>query len=445
MAGVMRYKHLAVIGYKSLNLGMKMDFEKSQIVGEICSAECLSDSLRLFDSYSAVLKSCKFIFASKSGGMPGFSIDRDFSDGSVVRSLFRSKKVFVLDFELSQVMKSDEVTYPLDYSISLDTQALSYLEPYIDGRTTRLPKDFEEIFNFIARDDVFVDPLPYLQENMLNLSDPKKAERIFEKIKAYEILRSLDKDALHKEKTIKSIFSEQELIKKSQEHIARMYRDLGNSALMNAIIFNFKFEYWHLLAMISIQLSNKKMSATNKIMKLLEMCDAELATLSLREISVAKAYFEKGQELTFFGKIQSGKNDLFNVIHGMVWDMWHIRHMEMNLTIRPSSEARYFFPSFLTCDQRLVEIIELYPLKACAYDEKDLVPYPFFDGDWLQSIVPDSELQDEIYSRYFSKNSCNSRDKRRGLAKKMIGKSISKLEGSVSKVSGVKVNNEVFA
>ncbi len=418
-----------------------MDFEKSQIVGKICSAECLVDSLRLFDFYSEDLKSCKFIFASKSGAVPGHSIDRDFSDGSVVRSLFSSQQVFVLDFEISQVMKHGEVTYPLDYSISLDTQALSYLEPYIDGRTNRLPKDFEEIFNFIARDDVFVDPLPYLQENLLNLADPKKAERIFEKIKAYEILRSLDKDALKKHKMIKSIFSESELLKKSQEHVSRMYIDLGNFALMKKIEFNFKFVLWHLLAMISIQFNNKKASVNYKIIQLLEMCDTEISTLSLREISVAKAYFEKGQELNFFGKIQPGKKDLFNVINGMAWDMWHIRQMEKNLTIRPSCEARYFFPSFLTCDKRLVEIIDLYPLKACVYDEKDLVPYPIFDGDWLRSIASDSELQDEIYSRFFSKNSCDSRDRRRVLAKAMIDEAISKLEKSVSKASGVKVNN----
>lgn len=416
-----------------------MALNKNEIIGEICSANTLSESLYMFSQHSDLLKTCKFIFASKSGGVPGYSVNRDFSDGSVVRSLFNSGSIVVLDNETLEDMKTGEATYALDYSISLDTQALSYLEPYINEKTNRLPKDFEEIFGFIARDDVNVDPLPYLQENILNLLDIKKAERIFEKLKAYEILRNLDVYALREEKTVRSTLSEMDLLKKTQEHISRMYRDLESPQLVSDLNFNFNFEYWHLLAMISIKLDRKKSSVDEKLLDFIEICNKQIATLSLREISVAKAYFEKGQNLTFFGKVQKRNEDLFRIIKGMAWDMWHIRQMEKNLTIRPARDARYFFPSFLTCDKRLVDIIDLYPLKVCAYDEQDSMPLPFYDGDWLQSISSSKEVQDKIYSKYFSQSAVATRDKKRGGIKGAISGLVSEFEIKVSQLCEVEI------
>ncbi len=411
--------------------------EIDQIIGEICTASSLGESLRLFEIYSDSLHSYKFIFAAKHGTIPGFSINRDFSDGSVVRSLFSSGSVLVLDRDTLKEMKKGRATYLLDYSISLDTQALSYLAPYLAGNCSRLPKDFKEIFSFISREDVNVDPIPYILENLRNISDLNKAERIFEKIKAYEVLRTIDADALKKHGSIKSKLCDAEIIKKSQEHVSRMYRDLSDQQVVDGVMFKFNFSYWNLLAMISIQLSNQKRSIEEKLIALIELSDSKLATLGFREITVAKSYFERGQQLTFFGKVQKGKKDLFDIVRGMAWDMWHIRQMEQNLTIRPAREARYFFPSFLTCDKRLVEIIDLYPLKACAYNEADLMPIPFFDGDWLGSLSPSESFRENVCSMYLSNQALSSRNIRRDQATRLINDSVDELERVVAELSGV--------
>lgn len=416
-----------------------MNLERTKIIGQICNANSLGESLRLFEKYSSRLHGCKIILAAKNGVTPGLAINRDFSDGSVVRSLFSSGSVLVLDRETLSEMKIGRSNYPIDYSISLDTQAISYLEPYIRGNSSRLPEDFEEIFKFISREDVNVDPVPYILENILNLSDPVRADRIFEKIKAYQVLCTIDNDALDNFGIIKSKLDDVDLIKNTQEHLSKMYRDLSDNRLVDEIRFNFNFSYWHLLAMISVQLSKPRISPEEKLTTLIELCDSTLATLSLREISVAKSYFKKGQNLTFFGKIQKGKKDLFRTIRGMAWDMWHIRQMEKNLVVRPGRGARYFFPSFLTCDKRLVEIIDLYPLKACAYDEVDLIPIPFFDGDWLESLSCNEDFIENIRSKYFSEKSLLSRTKRRNQANSKIDKSISELESTIAKLSGGKV------
>jgi hypothetical protein len=68
-----------------------LTLDQNEIIGKICSADTLSESLDLFRKYSDDIKTCKFIFASRSGGVPGFSVDRNFSDGSVIRGIYITK------------------------------------------------------------------------------------------------------------------------------------------------------------------------------------------------------------------------------------------------------------------------------------------------------------------------------------------------------------------
>lgn len=420
-----------------------MNQSKVQILNEICMANSLEESLILFNLHFDSLRGCKIVFGAKDGAMPGFSTNHNFSDGSVVRSLFSTDSVFVLDQETVNDMRSGPATYPIDYSISMDTQAISYLEPYIIGNKSRLPGDFEEIFKFISRKDVQVDPMPYVLENLENLLEPKKAERIFEKIKAYEVLRTIDAEALEKLGIVQSTLSNAELMKSAQGLIASLYQDLCQPSIIKQVEFNFNFSYWHLLAMISIQLSEPKSTTEAKLYKLIGMCDSELATISFREITIARSYFDRGQGLKFFGKVQKKRDDLFAIVRGMAWDMWHIKQMELNLTTRPRVGARYFFPSFLTCDKRLVEIIDLYPLKAFAYDQNDPTPIPFYGSNWIESLSSSEEFGQEIGIKYFTDSARLSRDIRRDEAKRKMNSMVSKLEARVAEIACISMRELV--
>ncbi len=420
-----------------------MDIEKKTLIFKICTAKSTAESYALYKLNRDYLKDCKFIFSSERGNSPGFSINRDFSDGSVIRGLFSSSKIVVLDNDTVKSMDGGNAIFQIDYSISLDTQALSYLEPFIDGRVSKIPDDFREVFSFIARDEVSVDPMPYMLENLVNLSDQKSANRIFQKIKAYEILRSLDSSCLESDGEIKSVFPECELLKKAQENISMMYQMFDDKAFMDGVMFGFYAMYWHLLTMIEIQLSNPKLSVQQKLYKFIKLCHWELSTLSLREIAIARVYFEKGQNLTFFGKIQIGQKKLFKVMEGMAWDLFHVRQLEKALTMRPLPTARYFFPAFLTCDKRLVEIIDIYPLKSCAYIEGENEPMPYYDGDFLELMSSDEGEQRKLCDEFFTEGAVISRAERRDDSKRAIKKIIERLEHKVSSISGAKNNSSL--
>lgn len=410
---------------------------KEYIAAYICTAGSIAESYEMYKLAAPLLGDCKFVFAAKNGGSLGFAVNRNFSSGGVVRSLFCTEKVIVFDKDTVGDMESGRATYPMDFSISLDTQALSYLQPYLENRTDKLPKDFSEVFEFIARNDVNVDPIPYMWENLRNLGGLESANKIFGKLKAYEVLRTLDIDRLRSHEEIHSKLTESELNKRTQELVARMYMHRSEDAFMSELHFRHQLMYCQLLKMAVIQLGNPHATVWEKMQQFIEFSDIELATLGGREIAIARAYFERGQKLTFFGKVQVKHPFLFEVLDGMAWDLWHVRQMEQAMTLKPNIKARYFFPAILTFDKKFIEIIDLYSLRACAFVEGALKPMPFFDGDWFDFVACDDESKDTFKDRYYSDEACASRDERRIAASQHLGEVVSNLEIELGIVSGV--------
>jgi len=127
------------------------DINIEQIVARICNSDTTSEAFQLYQLAAPLLKDYKFVFASDKGGQPGFAVNRTFSAGAAVRSLFKTDRILVLDPDTTLEMESGQSTYLIDYSISLDTNAMSYLVPHMAGkRGGGIPADFLEVFEFIA-------------------------------------------------------------------------------------------------------------------------------------------------------------------------------------------------------------------------------------------------------------------------------------------------------
>lgn len=219
-----------------------------QIAVRIVNSNSTDEAYELYKIFAPLLADYKFAFASGLGPFPGFAVNRNFSTGAAIRSLFSSDRVFVLDAETVEEMENDGSSFHIDYSISLDTNAMSYLEPYIAGRRDRqVMQDFGEIFTFIAQPDVHVDPLPYFAENLFKLADSKKPEAIYDNLIAYEILRTIDAEWLKRKGEVQSTLTEAELAALAQSHMSRMYFDLGNKMVMQGLARRYQYEYACLL------------------------------------------------------------------------------------------------------------------------------------------------------------------------------------------------------
>ncbi|WP_343730236.1 hypothetical protein [Duganella sp.] len=409
-----------------------------ELVAEICNADSVAEAIVLYSQCWPLITDYKFVFAAEKGASLGFAVNRTFGAGAAVRSIFSSERVFVLDPDTFSEMSARQgpVSYPVDCSISLDTQAMSYLEPYIKGLpNNKIPDDFKEVFAFIARDEVNVDPLPYINENRFNLSDAKAADRIFAKLKAYETLRTLDKEWLKVNGEARSVLTAGELDSRALKLISDMYEERHNHAALGGLRTRHQYMYICLMKMALIQLYTAGRSVTEKVIDFLAFCDGEFATIFARETVIARAYFERGQDLSFFGKIQKGRNDLPKQLSNMAWDLLHIRHLEEAMTLNINREARYFFTAFLTFDKRLIEIMDLYPLRSLGYQTGGGELLPVYQGDWFETVVS-SESGTKVRERFYSSEARASRNSRRDAAKANLPHIAASLEAELAVVRG---------
>jgi hypothetical protein len=391
----------------------------------------------VFGELQSLLNGWRFILASNKGPIPGMSLNRTFSSGASVRSLFKSERVLLIDEVTYKDTLSGEAKIPLDYSIGLDTQSLSYISPYIEGRFSKLPEDFQEVFEFIAQDNVNVDPIPYVMENLKNITDPKNHDVIFHKIKGYEVLRTIDVKHLTHDKKVRSNVSDQELNLRAQSFLAKILYDMEHQAHEETIRRHEEI-YCLLLKMISLQLNPKKLSLTEKIDRFLNFLHYDFSCLMLREAVIAFNYFEFGQNLLFFGKIQirsagssAATEKFFKVIDGMAWDLWHTRMMEEMLGVLPNTDARYFIPSILTFDKKFIEIIDLLPLRSCGISPEGKI-FPIHDFDVHQYMNNKVKNPDVVIEKYFSDRATQDRALRRGTKRKNFKHLISELEADIT-------------
>jgi len=407
-----------------------------QIAARIVNSDSTDEAYKLFKIFAPLLTDYKFAFASSLGPLPGFAVNRNFSAGTAVRSLFRSERVFVLDAETVEEMENGGSSFPIDYSISLDTNAMSYLEPHITGRRSGgIPQDFGEVFAFIARPDVYVDPLPYFTENLFKLEDSKKPESIYDNLIAYEALRTIDAEWLKRNGEVRSTLTGSELATLAQDHMSRMYFDLGNKSGMRGLARRYQYGYACLLKMTAIQLKAPGAAQSRKMAAFVEFCHSTLSSMAAREIAVAKAYFHQGQKHRFFHKIQKNRDNILDIIRNMAWDMWHVRQLEQSFAQNPSDTARYFFPALLTFDRGLIEIMDLYWLKACAYNVKARRPLPVFDGDPFLLLGTDEQGGKQLFDKYYSEESITQRSSTLEAALSNFDGIIEALEQDVLKIA----------
>ena len=411
--------------------------EISKAMLHICHSDTPMEAWLRYEQAGEVLHHCKFVFASddERAPAPGRAIRRDFSATGAVRTLFSSRNIIVIDRETSSEMRRGGSTFVIDYSISLDTNALSYLLPFIDSKTTRLPADFSEVFTFIADPCTNVDAIPYRMENLQNLTGCPKADNlIYLRLRAYEILRTLDPASVADGKP-RSYLTDAELEKCAQEQMASFYESKNDAQLMENIRLNHEAMYCLLLKMCLIQLKRPSMSTKNKILQFLEFCDTDLATIFSREILLARHYFVRGQDMNFFKKIMVGGRAPLKNLRNMAWDLWHVRQLEISTTLRPIAGARYFFPALLTFDKGLIEIIDLFPFRAIAYDEHVREPCIVYRCEWLSDIAGgDEKTCAALEERFFSDKARALRESNRPSRQSCLPKLIDSLERELTMI-----------
>lgn len=285
----------------------------------ICSQANPALAYSYYSHFRPWLEGWRFVLAAPLGKEIGMAVNRSFLGGGVLRSAFGTDGVFVLDEIIaSEFERGRAATYGADWSISLDTQALSCIQPFLENRVSKLPSDFEEIFMFLAREEVNFDWLPYAFENIRNARKERNRAAIYKKVRGYEVLRSIDAAHLRNNRQVCSTLTETEL-DTSANRLLNQLVTWGNDGVAYR-----EFTRLHrvllcvLLKMALLQLAHPARMLSAKISSLMEFMHSQLASIMTGEAMLATAYFAQGQSLRFFRRVQRKKGQICSPL-SMQW------------------------------------------------------------------------------------------------------------------------------
>lgn len=376
---------------------------EKDIVHSIVNASTMVDAFAHFRKMEALIPDWKFIFAANNGPTPGLVVNKFFSHGAAVISPFASDRVLLLDSATLRDMDTlGQAKLQMDYSIALDTQAMSYLVTFLGSGSDRLPKDIQEVFSFLAQDHVFTDPMPYVIENLGSIDSDENRFKITRNIEAYQHLRTIDASYYSKHGVVKSKLSASELKLEAENFVNGIWTDPKLADYVGTAQFRQKTMLVILLKTVTIQLLHPGWSLQKKMGELFDFMDERLSCMLQREIIVACKYFQKGQDFAFFGKIQKNQplSKILAELSGMSWDYWHIHHIEETMNQAPESGARYFFAALLTFDKRYIELLTSCPLRAYVSKVGRKASQSYYSGPMFGA--GSEGFESEFQTRYYS-------------------------------------------
>lgn len=249
-------------------------------------------------------------------------------------------------------------------SISFDTQTVSYFSKWFKGEVNSLPQNLISILDLLHDGHVDVDYIPYSIENLL-FSDANMAS-VKETIYAFE--------RMYYKKRVPNFYCKYRV-----NRVINSYNKIRLQTHFEPLRLYYLL-YAILLKISIIQLSHNRYSLEHKMNELCEFMHNKLSRILYPEIILAKRYFSKGQEYTFFGKIQKGRKDNMENLKNMAWDLLHLRMLEISFTIKPVKRADANIPYFCTYDKRLLEVKDCYELNSIAINDTSGERFPFYNN-----------------------------------------------------------------
>lgn len=356
-----------------------MNISEREILSDIITSSTNIEMVSKFCHNLDILKDYKIITTSdKDNHFPDIFGFKKFDEnsGAGIYSIFLEKRLFFLSKSAINNSKGKNLDARIDYSISFDTQAISYVDRMFNNK--EYPPIFKTAFDYIIENDFNIDGIPYLCENSSKLADRRIKEAMFETLNTFQILRTLDKHEYKKTGRIRSTLSLTEN-KKEVDSLIEACEGLHENMHIATPMYDKCLLL--LIYIVDIHL-NRKCDAKKKMNEFLYYCQNRFSGLPLRMIYIAYALFNK-YNLMFFKKIQKGldKDKLLRELENMAWDLYHIHSLENTNEFYSEFEKDFVVKVFLTFDRGLIEIINLKPVKALVYKENSDYVLPFYIGN----------------------------------------------------------------
>lgn len=310
---------------------------------------------------------------------------------------FESDKIYYFEKKLLEEMSlhGGDYEFEVDYSIMFDTNFASYVDKFVNGHSLNtVERDFVEMLDSIIRYDVRYDYFFYLIENywftkMLEEDNLKASNehkvRQYSNMVSFELFKSIDSEIYKKTGKIVYNMTRNEAIVVTDSLFNTIYSEQSYET-MNIFDREHKVTMLFIIGMLKINFRSKE-TANSKMNEFFDYMNDVIGSYLERESHIAFNYFCNPKSLNILRKInyEMKSDKLRKAISNIAWDFSVPRIMET--FISQKWEGRYFIPFFLTFDEALNEVLNMYKIKGIVVDQNTKQMIPFSSDEGVERFI----------------------------------------------------------
>ncbi|WP_292557879.1 hypothetical protein [Methylobacter sp.] len=285
---------------------------------------------------------------------------------AISRYFGASGLLFYDDEIYEEVQNIGAISFPLDYSVSFDTQVAEAFRCYEDGKNIsewewfyqliKLVKGKESKFNF--------DYTFYMVEDLLHTFDHTNL-RPFNTVRALKRFDHFDVDSFLENPKIPRFNDDRTT---AGRRAADAISSFQSSEDIRRSLDRRKGLKLILMKAMKLRWEDKKGHLAN-LDKLVEFSVEHLGRFAKMELYFGWKLLKYGDRYRFFGQLMQKSENAIQKLNGMSWDLYSLRHQE-TMSIK-SKYGRFYVPFIATFDRRFKELMKACPIRCVLIDDRD--------------------------------------------------------------------------
>lgn len=304
-------------------------------------------------------------------------------------------------------MQGDKVNIIADATINLDSNILSMLR---GSQYSLQNQDFMDFAEFIGRNQIQLNAMPYFLEASMNTFAMKELENVRKCLLNYFCFSRMCNENKFYSEYMPQLEDEYRANRAYQQMLDNR-KNIRNDEkeMINAI-------RCFLLKIYIIEFSSKK-SAENKLLQLMEFVNNELGSYWENGVLLAYWYFYKQKEVVkFFSKVKPNSRSKTKDVEGMAWDIFHLWNIPEQMFNMWKKTRKINVVYLATHDRALAAIARLNPIgRLCFCKDQYHAKYKYSIKDYVSE-----QCYNKIYDEYFEKSAQRKAIKEKNNYKEML-------------------------
>jgi hypothetical protein len=341
------------------------------IATELQKAKDTQEVTEVWHRYLIFLEDYRLIYSYPGESdivLPSKAWPRNFPKGGFLRPLFAHDNMFFLNRRIAEEQRCGVMSpVKMDSTVEFDTNVASYVEEFVENRSGRNSEKVKEVLDFVVTNDLVNFAYNfYAMENARGFYDGSRVGSIRRNLRSIMKLDYIDRKKYQDTGKVHAVITDQELDLRADEKLNEIYDARYEEGMRAEYTPINEMLYLLLLKMVETQYKVEKRKLATKMEEFYEFMHFELKRLFVREAIIALHFFKNPSKLDFFGKFKEKRGwtapALSVELRNMSWDLMLFRVMDRLAAI--PGQGDFLIPYFLTFDRKMVQLFDLFPLKA---------------------------------------------------------------------------------